>query len=192
MDGLVLAGGRSRRFGSDKALAHFDSQALSNVAHAVFLLKAICQQVYVSCNPANREAIQDSVAGLAATVIVDREPVLDKGPISGLWAYFATLPRAHADVLIVACDYRGLSLSALAPLVGRFGYLVTPNGTHYTCCRLDVAFTTLEMQVLAKNWHWQELLEIAGCPPLNVSTPLLNVNYPEELPHADTSANGDG
>ncbi|MCI1986382.1 MAG: NTP transferase domain-containing protein [Lactobacillus sp.] len=185
MDGLVLAGGRSRRFGEDKALAHFDSQALTNVAHVVFLLKALCQQVYVACNAQNRAAIQDSVAGLASTVIVDRAPVVDKGPIGGLWAYFATLPRAHADVLVVACDYQGLSLTTLAPLVGRFGYLVTPNGTHYTCCRLDIAFTTLETQVLAQDWRWRELLDIAGCPPLKVATPLLNINYQEELTHVD-------
>lgn len=191
MDGLVLAGGRSRRFGQDKALAHFDSQALSNVAHATLLLKALCSQVYVSCNPSNIAAVQAAVAALGATVIPDRDPVRDKGPISGLWAYFATLPRAHADVLVVACDYLGLTLNTLAPLVGRFGYLCTGEVAHYTCCRLDIAFTTLENQVLAQDWRWRHLLELAGCPPLTVPTAFTNINYPEELPHADSSPDDD-
>lgn len=191
MDGLILAGGQSRRFGRDKALEHFDTAALSNVAYATSLLKAMCKQVYVSCNANNISAVQASVSGLGATVIADRQPVVAKGPISGLWAYFATLPRAAADVLVVACDYRGLNLATLAPLVGRFGYLQTPTASHYTCCRLDITFTTLENQVLAQDWRWQHLIELAGCPPLPVSTPLTNINYPEELSHANPSPNDD-
>ncbi|WP_461214697.1 NTP transferase domain-containing protein [Lacticaseibacillus sp. GG6-2] len=176
MDGLVLAGGASKRFGQDKALAHFDSASLANVTHAVLLLKALCGQVYVACNANNRNAIQSAVAELGATVIQDRQPVLGRGPISGLWSYFATLPRARGDVLVVACDYRGLDLATLAPLVGRFGYLNTPSGPRWTCCRLNIAFTTLETQVLAHDWAWEDLLQLAGCPPLDVITPIQDVD----------------
>lgn len=176
MDGLVLAGGTSRRFGKDKALAHFDSAAISNVAHAVLLLKALCQQVYVACNTSNRAAIQQAVASLGATVITDRDPVVNRGPISGLWSYFATLPRAHVDVLVVACDYQGLDLQTLAPLVAQFGYLSTPQGPRTTCCRLDCAFTTLEAQILRQDWSWEHLLALAGCPPLRVSTAIQDID----------------
>lgn len=176
MDGLVLAGGASKRFGRDKALAHFDSASLANVTHAVLLLKALCGQIYVACNANNRNAIQQAVAELGATVVEDRQPVLGRGPISGLWSYFATLPRAHGDVLVLACDYRGLELATLAPLVGRFGYLNTPDGPRWTCCRLNIAFTTLEAQVLAQNWSWPALLQLAGCPPITVPTPLQDID----------------
>lgn len=176
MDGLVLAGGASKRFGQDKALAHFDSASLTNVTHAAMLLKALCGQVYIACNTNNRNAIQKAVAALGAIVVTDRQPVVGRGPISGLWSYFATLPRARVDVLVVACDYRGLDLATLAPLVARFGYLNTPDGPRWTCCRLNVAFTTLEAQVLARDWSWPDLLELAGCPPLNVSTRVQDIN----------------
>ena len=181
MDGLVLAGGSSRRFGSDKALAHFDSAALSNVAHSVKLLKALCSQVYVAVNANNKRAVQQAVAALGATVVVDRQPVGDRGPIRGLGSDVATLPRAHVDVLVVACDYQGLDLMTLAPLVARFGYLSTPDGPRYTCCRLNCAFTTLEAQVLARDWSWAHLLKLAGCPPLPVSTRLTDIDVYRHL-----------
>lgn len=44
--GLVLAGGQSTRFGSDKALAEFDGQSL--LARAVAALSAMCDNVVIA------------------------------------------------------------------------------------------------------------------------------------------------
>jgi molybdopterin-guanine dinucleotide biosynthesis protein A len=89
--GAVLAGGRSRRFGSDKALALFQGRPL--IAHSIDTLQRRCARVVVC----GRES--DDLASLA-----DR-PRSDMGPLGGLNAALRhALDGGYDGVLTTGCD----------------------------------------------------------------------------------------
>ena len=89
--GAILAGGRSRRFGSDKAIASVDGQSL--MAHAVAALSPQVEAV-VSCG---REW-----PGLA--MLADR-PAPDLGPLGGLNAALrGACEQGYDGVLSVSVD----------------------------------------------------------------------------------------
>lgn len=89
--GAVLAGGRSSRFGSDKALAMLDGRTLLD--HAVASLGQHVDSVVIC----GRE-----VAGL--TSLPDR-PAADMGPLGGLnAALHYALSHGYEAVLTTGCD----------------------------------------------------------------------------------------
>lgn len=93
--GAVLAGGRSQRFGSDKALALLDGRPL--IRHAIERLAACCDAVVV---------VGRDWPGHAR---VEDHPGPGLGPLAGLCG--ALLHAGHhgfAHVLCVPCDTPGL------------------------------------------------------------------------------------
>jgi molybdopterin-guanine dinucleotide biosynthesis protein A len=89
--GAILAGGKSTRFGSDKAEAMLDGRPL--VDHVLASLRKQCDDI-VLCGR-ERE-------GMAS--IPDR-PDRDQGPLGGLNAAFHhAAERGHDEVLSAACD----------------------------------------------------------------------------------------
>ena len=92
--GLVLAGGRSRRMGRDKALLERDGR--SQLEHMQALLKRHVQRVFVSTRPDQADEPERS----RFEQIVDRYD--DLGPLAGILSAMETYP--DADWLVVACD----------------------------------------------------------------------------------------
>lgn len=116
--GVVLAGGRSRRFGeADKALAKLDGTAL--VGHVVRALAGVVSRVVVNCRPDQREPFGAAIAeaGVDATVefALDEEP--DEGPLAGLRTALAAVETPYAAVL--ACDMPLVTAETLATLCAR-------------------------------------------------------------------------
>lgn len=105
--GLVLAGGRSRRFGSDKAAIEVDGQSL--LERTADLLRPVVRRVYVS---ATENQSEDPLRG-AFALILDEEPGL--GPAGGLRAAHRLHPEAAW--LVVACDMPALDERVVARLV---------------------------------------------------------------------------
>ncbi|WP_374165689.1 NTP transferase domain-containing protein [Arcticibacter sp. MXS-1] len=104
LNGLILSGGKSTRMGRDKgALVYHRSDQRS---HLSGLLKPYCQEVYVSCNPAQAPAL----AGMSLLV----DSVEGAGPVVGILSAFKQEP--HAAWLVVACDLPFLSALSLAAL----------------------------------------------------------------------------
>ncbi|MFQ5634040.1 MAG: NTP transferase domain-containing protein [Gammaproteobacteria bacterium] len=107
--GLVLAGDRSRRFGSDKAAIDIDGRSL--LERTVALLRPLAKRVFVSVRA---DQTDDPLRG-AFDLIVDDRP--GQGPAGGLLAAYR---RDNAAAwLIVACDMPGLTEAALRALVRR-------------------------------------------------------------------------
>lgn len=103
--GAVLAGGRSRRFGSNKALALFrDETLLDRAARA---LEPVCPDVVVVGRGAE---LEDRVRW---RIVPDAVP--DAGPLGGLHAALLEARREGGEgVLLVACD-----MPLLTPLLLR-------------------------------------------------------------------------
>lgn len=107
--GLVLAGGRSARMGSDKAA--LDYHGRPQAAHACGLLAPFCARVFVSCRA--DQACDPALAGLPQ--LHDAQEGL--GPLGGILTAFAAHPQAAW--LVVACDLPHLDAATLAHLVAR-------------------------------------------------------------------------
>ena len=90
--GVVLAGGRSSRFGTNKALALLEGRPL--IQHATDCLQNLFSLCLVSANQ------PDAYAFLGLPVIRDRHP--DQGPLSGIHA--ALSAAATPWVFVTACD----------------------------------------------------------------------------------------
>ena len=120
LHGLVLAGGRSRRMGRDKAaLAYQDG--VPHVRRTADLLAAVCERVFVSVRAdqvdGNETEKNTALASLPPTVgrIPDAFDV--GGPINGILSALQSQPGAA--FLVVACDLPFLSAEALRTLVAR-------------------------------------------------------------------------
>jgi len=103
IDGLILAGGRSSRFGSDKRVEPFDGVPMAARAYSK-LVSVVNGTIYVATG-----ARQETLPGLErAIAIVDIAP--GRGPLSGL---MAALLRSRDGVLVVACDVPNLRRSTI-------------------------------------------------------------------------------
>ena len=101
--GLVLAGGKSRRMGQDKALLL--RNGTSQLAHIAALLEEVADRVFVS----TRSEQQSEAERSRFEQIVDR--YADMGPIAGILSAMEEYPEA--DWLIVACDLPNIDTATL-------------------------------------------------------------------------------
>jgi molybdopterin-guanine dinucleotide biosynthesis protein A len=111
IDGLVLAGGRSRRFGSDKRIATFEGVEL--VRRAYDTLCSVVDGVVFVATGAERERLPGIER---AMLLVDEMP--DRGPLGGL---AAGLRHSRRGVLVLAADLPRIKRSTLEAVarVGR-------------------------------------------------------------------------
>jgi molybdopterin-guanine dinucleotide biosynthesis protein A len=116
--GGLLAGGKSRRFGADKALAPWRGRPL--IAHAAGALAALCGRVVLLTNDPGAYAF------LGLETVPDLRP--GKGPLAGLEAALAAARTPW--VLLAACDMPCLSARLLARMIQvKNGYkAVIPEG----------------------------------------------------------------
>jgi molybdopterin-guanine dinucleotide biosynthesis protein A len=107
VDGLVLAGGRSLRFGSDKRLALFDGNELVRLAASK--LASVCDGIVYVGTGTRRERLP--VSGLTVLLVDDPR---GRGPLGGI---AAALRRSRDGVLVLACDLPLVRASTLERLV---------------------------------------------------------------------------
>lgn len=105
--GLVLAGGRSRRMGRDKAL--LDRGGQSQLEFAVELLDGCVDRVFVS----TRNEQKDEAERRRFEQIVDRYD--DLGPVAGILSAMDEYP--DADWLVVACDLPNIDARTVLYLI---------------------------------------------------------------------------
>lgn len=108
LSGGILAGGRSNRFGSNKALFAPDGERL--IERAVRLLRPFCAQVLVSASHANADAYRF----LGLDIVEDLHA--DCGPLGGLEALLTQC--ATPWMFILACDMPYVSSDALLTMAG--------------------------------------------------------------------------
>ncbi len=137
---IVLAGGRSRRFGGDKLKARL-ADGRSVLAHAVAGAAAVADEVVVVIASG-----ADRPDGLPGSVVLVHDPEPDGGPLMGLAAGLETV--SGEIVLVVGGDMPALEPSVLrhAHRRGREGpRRMTARGWRsgirrgHRCCRASCA-----------------------------------------------------
>lgn len=103
--GIVLAGGKSSRFGDDKALAKWKGKTL--LERAVHLLEAPHLDPVVIANS------KRDYSFLSCPVVHDLIP--EKGPLGGLYTACSLFPAM--SLLVLTCDMPALTLSSLKRLL---------------------------------------------------------------------------
>lgn len=103
--GIILAGGRSRRFGTDKALAPV--QGVGMLERAIGLLREFDPEPVIITRP-------DAGYSFPACRI-EKDLISDRGPLGGL--YTACCLFKEMNLLVLTCDMPKLKLGPLRKLV---------------------------------------------------------------------------
>jgi len=109
---IVLAGGRSSRFGRDKLAEPIDGRPLLD--HAIEAVRALATGIVVVAAPGANLVVPPGVR-------VAHDPEAFEGPLAGLVAGLAALDRAIERVVIVAGDMPTLEPAVLSRLIGGLG-----------------------------------------------------------------------
>lgn len=105
--GAILAGGKSSRFGRNKALEYIGEERL--IDRSVRLIKDICNPIFVICRK------PEDYFGLEANLLADIIP--DRGPIMGL--YTALLFSPNEWIFLRAVDMPFLEIKFAEFLIER-------------------------------------------------------------------------
>jgi molybdopterin-guanine dinucleotide biosynthesis protein A len=98
---VVLAGGRSTRFGDDdKAVA--DLAGTPMIRRVVDRVASVVDAVVVNCRAAQRDAIADALDGAPVPVTFAEDDYPDEGPMAGMATGLRAVESEYA--FVVACD----------------------------------------------------------------------------------------
>ena len=181
--GLLLAGGRSTRFGRDKALARLDGGPL--IRRVYDAVSAVTSRVLVSF----RDAHQRYPTALPPETLYVEDATPEAGPLAGLAAGCATATTPW--VLVVACDLPHLTHGVLTQLLDARSYSATaviartPDGrTHPHCAvyRRAAAAQAVGLLLASNNGAFHAVLDRLNTRMVEVPARYLhNVNRPEDL-----------
>jgi molybdopterin-guanine dinucleotide biosynthesis protein A len=182
--GFVVAGGRSRRMGRDKALLPWGATDL--LGHSVERLRAVTSDVRVLCGPEPRYVDRG--------VPVEVDPFRDVGPLAGVLAGLTAAAGRPGLFLAVDLPFVPVSLLArLAELAEGFDAVVpvSPRGPEPLCAAYGPAclepirrrIAALDLKMTA-FWEDVRVRQVSG-PELSPHGPLetlfRNVNEPRDL-----------
>lgn len=188
--GLVLAGGRSSRMGTDKAaLVHPDGRPLARRTHDL-LVKAGCSEVMLSLR--HDQPIPAGFEDLVETAVVRDPAGGSAGPLAGIISAMSLRP--YADWLVLACDLPRLDLetlrhlrSSILPEEWFLSYRSEFDGLPEPLCAL-YAPASLPLLRDSEFRCPRKVLIRHGCRLLEPVTPraLDNANTPEDWQSANT------
>jgi molybdopterin-guanine dinucleotide biosynthesis protein A len=188
--GLILAGGRSQRFGSEKAAARLQGSPL--LVHAFRRLMPHCRLIGVSA-PRLSQAAQLAVE-IGAALVRD-PPNAPSGPLSGVAAGLAWTQREGEDLMLtVPCDAPllpdDLAPRLLAAVEGRDAAVArTADGLQPLCTVWRTTLLEPVVEALARGEHpavRQVLMQARAAEvTFDDAGAFINVNTPDELARAE-------
>lgn len=185
--GLVLAGGRSRRFGADKAMALLDGRPL--LLHAADRLAGVCDRIAVSAPEGGGAA---RLAAQLGFVRIEDDPAFASGPLNGLVTGLRWASAEGADLLAtVPCDTPRLPEDLVTRLKAGLGgdaaaVARAPDGLHPLCGVWRPRIVKTLEAALASGAHPPVRGVLARLPAAEIwfddDAAFANVNSPEDLP----------
>ena len=113
---VILAGGQSRRLGTDKALLRFQGRTL--LAASVERLRPLCQEIIVVTNTPQAHAHP------AARLVGDLFP--GKGALGGVYSGLMAAHTSHS--LVIACDMPFVDEALVRHIIAQTGFdIVVPQ-----------------------------------------------------------------
>ena len=106
--GLVLAGGKSTRMGTDKGLLSYHGKPQREYLYEQ--MRPLCRDVYLSIRPEQKDSLPEGFASIADENIY-------RGPLNGLLSAHHAFPEAA--LLVVACDLPLIDRQVLEYLISR-------------------------------------------------------------------------
>lgn len=179
--GIILAGGKSSRMGTDKGLMTFQGKRL--VEYAILLLQPLCSEIIISTNQKGYEEF-----GFRTVSDIYR----DCGPVGGL---HAALSETNFDYnLVLSCDVPFVERELLQLLLSEAGDYDAVVPVHEKGIEPLVAVYRKEMasffekNLIEKKYKMQRIIRSSDLNLLDVSHlvatyPRLfdNLNSPDEL-----------
>ena len=151
--GVVLAGGQSRRFGQEKAVANFRGRALMD---AVADCLSGCASLAVSAKPHSQAAQRAREQGWA---VLHDDAAHPSGPLSGVCAALKWADaRGYAFLATAPCDAPLLPRTLFSSMHDALGdapavYAVTKNGEHPLCALWRVSLSRPLARLLDAGAH---------------------------------------
>jgi molybdopterin-guanine dinucleotide biosynthesis protein A len=189
--GLVLAGGRSVRFGGEKAVALLDGKPL--LAWAVERLRSVCADVAANVRPGTEA---EAVARALGLPVLHDEPGDATGPLAGVKVGLLWAQGQGARTLAVSpCDAPSLPDDLYVRLLeraeGGAALAETSEGRQPLCAVWPVSALAAVREALAGGAHpptWQ-LLERLGARKVSFERPetFANINTRENLAALEAS-----
>lgn len=188
--GIILAGGQSRRMGTDKALLPIGEKVLLRIIADGMRNSGIGGTIIIAAGDGRRETVyRQALLGVQGPLEFVRDTYEDAGPLAGLHAALSAIP-GQAYAFVLACDMPVLSESLLARMLA---------SASFSESRPEVIRTTLNQpfHALYSNGvvgHLQELLEqrdlrvmsflnglsaLSLAPTPDESAAFVNLNTPE-------------
>ncbi|GGI81263.1 molybdenum cofactor guanylyltransferase [Polymorphobacter multimanifer] len=164
--GAILAGGQSRRFGTDKAVACLDGRPL--IEHVVAALRRQCDAIVIVGRP---------FPGLEA--LADR-PHPGLGPLGGLAAALhAGQARGFEMVLTAPCDTPRLPRDLVDILSPSPAYLADTQVIGlWPCAAAALLDAHIASNPRRSMLGWAVSI---GAAPRRLALPIVNINTPEDL-----------
>lgn len=192
--GVVIAGGRSVRFGSEKAVATLSGEPLLMLA--VKRLQRACARVAVNARPRTRAEALARAAGLPVLYDQAGDPL---GPLAGVKVALQWARDVGARALAVSpCDAPMLPDDLFPRLVGAAGdgaaMAETSDGDQPLCAVWPIGALPRLAEALAGGRHpavWR-FLEECGARRVHFGTPesFANINTPADLAALSGRARG--
>lgn len=180
LKGIVLAGGKSLRFGGDKALAEINGERL--IEKSVKLLQSLDLETVVIANSTRDYSFLDCQ--------IENDLIPDKGPLGGLHTAVNLFP--NGGFLVLTCDMPYLTQSALELLIQAYkpdhvtlfklsNKMIQPFPGIYPASSLRHIVNLLEQRDLSMHAFLKTIQSLTLIsPPMDASL-FTNINFQKDL-----------
>lgn len=166
---IVLAGGKSSRFGSDKAFYRPEGSSLCFVEQTIQKLEKFTREIFISVNQAQIQPMQRLFHSKKHIQLVpDLSEVTEYGPLGGL---YSVSQKDSFDTgqsyLILPVDLPRLTDDELRMLVQATNvYAATPLKKHFLVAHLPFFKTEIEEAIASREHRVKSLLDLLTSEPL--------------------------
>ncbi|ECB9670791.1 molybdenum cofactor guanylyltransferase [Listeria monocytogenes] len=184
--GIVLAGGRSSRFGEPKAFFQDEATGKTWVELTVSKLMPLCEMVFVSANHENYSKLVTLFdAEPAIQIVPDQASFSDFGPLGGIYAVMkAAANYQKANFLVLPVDMPFLTSKEIGQLADYPNHFAkTEQANHYLVANIPYSRETLHKLLQDEQHRVRALLEKLDTKPLAFEdeAPFRNINRQNEL-----------